>query len=332
MTRSLMRSWVLVALLGASWAHAEEKAYVIGLQPTLSESIAANGGRNLEKYLTGAVGRPFKSRVFKSYDDLSVALQKGEIDFAWINPYAFVKVAEKSNILPVAKAMRRGDSYRAVFFVRSDSRIRTLAELKGLKVAWVDHTSTAGFLFPHAMLLKAHLDPIHFFAKESFAGTHRGVCDAVLSGEADVGATFHTGNDAANLRPDGCVESMGISVANQIHGIASSDPIPSEVIAARAGFDMDFALKVGGIFASMGETPAGRDVLKNVFRADSFGLALDSDLDPVRAAAQAVAAADSGDEALLNVLMDEANADKTEPAARRKVPPPLHLTPHRHED
>jgi phosphonate transport system substrate-binding protein len=282
------------ALLCAVPGHAEEKPYVIGLAPTIAESISVPEGRILSKYLSVAVKHKVESRVFKSYDELTDALEKGDVDLGWINPYEFVKASEQSKIIPIAKAMRGGESYRAVFFVRADSKVQNLADMKGLKVAWVDRSSSAGYLFPQSMMIRQHLLPATHFGSEIFVGSHKAVCEAVLSGAADVGATFHTGDDPTDFRPDGCRVSLGTAVLEKVRGITSSDPIPTEVIAARPTINRVLALKLGSAFASMSDTSTGRQVLSAVFHADGFGSPLDSDFDSVRAAAQALESVASG--------------------------------------
>jgi phosphonate transport system substrate-binding protein len=267
-----------------------EKPLLIGLERTLSEDIARTEGRGVAGYLSAALKQPVKARIFKNYDDLADALGQGEIDLAWINPFSFVRASQASAVFPVAKALRKGSTYHSVFFVKAESPAKALADLKGLKVAWVDPGSAAGYLYPQGVLLKANLSPKQYFSSETFAGTHKAVCEAVLAGTADVGATFHTGDDLSDLRPDGCTETLGPDVGPKLRGVVASDAIPTEVIAARAGLDEALAGKLTGLFAGMSDTEAGKSMLKTVFRADGFGFPFDSDFDGIKAVARSVAA------------------------------------------
>jgi ABC-type phosphate/phosphonate transport system substrate-binding protein len=63
--------------------------------------------------------------------------------------------------------------------------------------------------------------------------------------------------------------------------VASSGPIPNDVIAARPDFDERLVTPVLGAFGGMARTEEGRRVLKGVFRADAWGVAVEGDFKAV---------------------------------------------------
>ena len=81
-------------------------------------------------------------------------------------------------------------TYHGYLFARKDSGIRTVADMKGKRFAYVDRATTAGYLFPRAYLKeKGVADPDRYFGEVFFAGSHDATVLAVLNGEADIGAS-----------------------------------------------------------------------------------------------------------------------------------------------
>ncbi|HVP68806.1 MAG TPA: phosphate/phosphite/phosphonate ABC transporter substrate-binding protein [Anaeromyxobacteraceae bacterium] len=251
---------------------------------------AAEGKAVLEPYLSEALKRPVTVIVFESYDDLSQALAAGKVDLAWVEPAAFVAAQERNrDVQAIAKALRHGKLfYRAAIIVRADSPAQALPDLKGKAVAWVSKTSASGYLFPRALLVADGIDPAAFFKSQTFEGDHPRVCAAVRAGQADAGATF------ADERPkgespvaDGCAESPPVK---DFRVLAVSAPIPNDVVASRPGFDERLSPLVLQVFARMSQSEAGRRVLRDVFRVDGWGVAVEGDFVPVAEAMRAAGA------------------------------------------
>lgn len=253
----------------------------LGIGKPNGDKLARKAKAELEPYLSEALKRPVKVEILPDYDALSAALADGKVDIAWITPLAFVHAAQRrADVTAVAKAMRGGRLYyRAAFVVRPDSPARSLGDLAGKKVAYVSRSSSSGYLFPRALLSSQGKDPDRFFREAIFMGDHPGVCQAVRTGKAEVGATFSDeparGKQA---QVDGCADSPPMS---DFRIVAASGPIPNDVIAARPDFDERLVIPVLGAFGRMGRTEEGRRILKGVFRADAWGVAVDGDFKSV---------------------------------------------------
>jgi phosphonate transport system substrate-binding protein len=149
-------------------------------------------------------------------------------------------------------------------------------------VAWVNKSSTSGYLFPREMIKKAGFDPDSFFGGETMAGDHPAVCKAVKGGSADVGATFaQDPGEGKQPKPDGCADAGGSLDDYKV--VAASGPIPNEVLACRPDFAFD-RKRVNTIiqtFGRMSLNDDGKRVLRDAFRVDGWGIAIDGDFDPV---------------------------------------------------
>jgi phosphonate transport system substrate-binding protein len=111
------------------------------------------------------------------------------------------------------------------------SRIKELADLRGVRAAWVDRESASGYVVIRAALRAAGVRLVDAFAEELFVRSHAEVARALLSGRADVGATcFNMKGGAveiARLPPGEGLASDAVRI------LAQAGPIPSDIFAVR---------------------------------------------------------------------------------------------------
>lgn len=280
----------LAAVEGAA-APAEKaapaKPLTMGISQPYGPEQAQKAKALIEPYLSKELKTTVTVQVFPSYDELSAALAGGKVDLAWITPLAFVQASDKNaDVTALSKAMRTGGGglfYRSVFIVKKGNPASSIGDLKGKKVAWVNKSSTSGYLFPREMIKKAGFEPDSFFSGETMAQDHPSVCKAVKSGAAEVGATFaqDPGDPKALPRPDGCGDAGGSLDDYKV--VAATGAIPNEVIACRPdfAFDRKRVNTIVQVFGRMSLSDEGKRVLKEAFRVDGWGIAIDGDFDPV---------------------------------------------------
>ena len=171
-------------------------------------------------------------RTFQAYDQLLDAVSAREVALAWLPPLLASRAAASGSIAPVVVPLR-GDHawYATALFSAPGSPFRTIADLRGARVAWVDPKSMGGHVIMRAWLRSQGVDLQQAFSEQEFLGGHEEVVAAVLEGRADVGATF------AHPDPDG----EGILGAGwgdaKVQVIAVAGRIPSDVLAASPGID-----------------------------------------------------------------------------------------------
>jgi phosphonate transport system substrate-binding protein len=78
-------------------------------------------------------------------------------------------------------------------YVRADSGITSLEQMRGRSMAWADPNSASGFLIPRAALRQAGISPETFFGRTGFAGGHEQAIVAVLGRQFDAGVTWASG-------------------------------------------------------------------------------------------------------------------------------------------
>src|SRR5437868_11786522 len=103
--------------------------------------------------LAHEVGEPITVDVVPTYAALEAALAAGEAQLAWLPPILLAD-GDESRLVPLVTSLRDGASeYCSVLFVRADSNLFTLGDLRGSTVAWVDLCSAAGYLLPRLHLI-----------------------------------------------------------------------------------------------------------------------------------------------------------------------------------
>lgn len=281
-----MTARALAALLFS--APALSAPLTLELARTANQAEAANTVKLLQPYLTAALGREVKVSIAADYDELSARLAAGKTDLAWIPPLPFVRAQLKnSGVKPIAKVNRGGALfYRSVLFTKGgEGAPKTLADLKGKTVAWVDRASTSGYTFPSLLFVREGHDPKTFFGAQKFLGGHDAVCRAVLAGTVDAGATFANEPVAGQpLKLDGCRGVAPDEKLQKLVVIAQTEPISNDVVAARPNLAPADAKVVHDVLVKMKESEEGKKILKAVFQADGFDPAQEGDFEHVRAA------------------------------------------------
>jgi phosphonate transport system substrate-binding protein len=179
-----------------------------------------------------AAGVRFEPVMTSSYDELALAIRDGEVGLAWLPPVPTIELEGRGAASVLAIPTRRGATmYHAAFIVRRGGP-KTLAELRGRRAAWVQRDSAAGYLVPRMHLAAQGFDVLRFFSRELFVHSHGGVVDAVLAGDADVGATF-CNIDAPSGKVVGSAwhDESGVSI-RPIDVITTMGPIPNDALVA----------------------------------------------------------------------------------------------------
>ena len=172
---------------------------------------------------------PFAAADYRAAVD---AIEDGQLDVAWLPPVVALRGVSRGALVPLAIPIRDGVStFSAVLFTREVSPIRTMSDLKGCSAAWVDSQSAAGYLVIRAKLNLEGVDLSQAFAFEEFCGTHPRVVHAVLSGRADVGATYARLGDSGNVLSAAWIDA---GFTGPVHIITQAGPIPGDILAMSA--------------------------------------------------------------------------------------------------
>ncbi len=196
------------------------RATLVQISPALTNLVRLSGD------LGAATGLAVEPRSFDGYAELLGAIEAGEIELAWLPPIPALRAIRAGAMAPLALPVRAGStSFGSALFAREDSRVRNLVDLAAVRAAWVDEQSAAGYVVIRAALRARGIDLRAAFGQELFFGSHDAVVEAVLSGDADVGATH------VQFAPDGAGLSRPGWGARRVRVVALAGPIPGDLLA-----------------------------------------------------------------------------------------------------
>ncbi|RMH21395.1 MAG: phosphate/phosphite/phosphonate ABC transporter substrate-binding protein [Acidobacteria bacterium] len=215
-------------------------------------------------YLESELGLPVKGYVTLDHTAAIEALRNGDADVSFMGGLPYVLAHNEIGAQVVLAEVYRGSpTYRGRIFVRKDSGIKTLADLRGKSIAFADPISESGFLYPRDIfaregLLPRDADLKSFFSTVYFAGGYQQAIQAVANGFVDAAGVSQFAD--LLLRPEELAE---------VTWIAESDLIPSHVVVARKGLDPERLAAFKRAMLKLNQ-PDYRHLLKHVYSPDGY--------------------------------------------------------------
>jgi two-component system, NtrC family, sensor kinase len=145
------------------------------------------------EYLQKALPQFGVNVVCLEHNEIEKAVFEGRVDFTVTNPAVYVNLEYIFGASRIATLKDFGDEtsatqYGGVIFSKSGrSDIKTVADLKGKRVAASDQASFGGWLIVWRLLKQSGIDPFKDFAALEFLGQRQSVVAAVLQGKVDAG-------------------------------------------------------------------------------------------------------------------------------------------------
>jgi phosphonate transport system substrate-binding protein len=179
----------------------------------------------------------------------------------------------------LSEVYRDAPTYTGRVFVRRDSGIATLADLRGRDIAFADPISESGYLYPLAEFERAGLiagpaESEAFFGRVFFAGGYQQAMQAMAEGLVDAAGASQYAD--LLLAPD---------QQSQVTWIAESEPIPSHLVIARPGLDRQVQESFVTAMLRLNE-PEHRAMLRHLYGPDGYVPADAAAFDGVRALAR----------------------------------------------
>jgi phosphonate transport system substrate-binding protein len=231
-------------------------------------------------WLSERVGVPVEGFVTFDHAAAVEALRNGDADISFMGALPFVMAEAEIGAEPLLSEVYRGaPTYRGRVFVRRDSGVATLADLRGRDIAFADPISESGYLFPLDEFVQAGLiadggAAETFFGEIYFAGGYQQAMQAMAAGLVDAAAASQYAD--LLLTPQQQAE---------VAWIAESEPIPSHVVIARPGLDPALKERFTAAMLALNE-PENRALLAFVYGPDGYVRADPAAFDGVRAIAR----------------------------------------------
>jgi phosphonate transport system substrate-binding protein len=279
-TLRLALALAILACVGApDPTRAADKPLHLVLTPSQKPTDLLAAGEEFGRVLGGLVGTPVRVTVASDYAAVIEALRNQTADLAFVHPAGYVLANREAKARIVAKNQWHGKTtFTARFYVKKDSGLKTLEDLRGKTMAFVDPASSSGYIYPMVLLIQRGLvknrDPKTFFREVMYAGSHDASMRALLNGHVDAIVSFDMAREQYLKDP---------AQRESITFVAETPPIPEAGVAAREGLPPATFAKVREALLKIGG-PQHAALLKRLYDIDGFEPAEDREYDPVRAA------------------------------------------------
>lgn len=169
---------------------AQGKEILIGLIPEENIFRQVEKHRPLVSYLSKKMGVNVRLTILSRYGDIIDRFTSRGIDGAFFGVFTGVLAMEKLGVEPIARPVNLDGSTtsQAYVFVRKDSGIKQVRDMRGKRMAFVDKATATGYLYMYALLKENGISNIEGFFKEYyFTGSHDAAVHAVMDNRADIG-------------------------------------------------------------------------------------------------------------------------------------------------
>lgn len=251
--------------------------------PSVDAKRISFNAKALTDFLEKETGYYFRTAIPSSFIAVVEAFGTGKADIAAINTFSYLMANAKYGAEAKLRVVRDNNetSYKGQFITRFDSGIDSLKDIDGRSFAYVDPSSTSGFILPKAMLDKMGIKP----SETVFAMRHDNVVTMVYQGQVDAGATYYSPPDPktgqildARMR----VEQQFPDVKEKIKIIGFTEDIPNDPWVFRKDMDEEMKQKIIDALLKFVATDYGRNAMYEIY--DIVGLipTKDSDYDKLR--------------------------------------------------
>ena len=256
-----------------------ENPIKLHLVPALDAKVLSDNSKTLQAYLEANTPYKFKITIPQSFVAV-VEAGTNRADVAAINTFGYYKAHKAYGVEARLTVIRYGlATYQSQFLARADGPIKTLKDLQGKKVAFVDPASTSGYLLPLKTLNDLKIKP-----KETvFAMRHDAVVSMIYQRQVDAGATYYSPPQNGEIEDARrTVKTQYPDIEKKVKIIQLSEPIPADPIVFRKDIPEEMKEKIVEALLKFAATEDGKKSLDLMLGATNFKRSTDADYDSVR--------------------------------------------------
>lgn len=255
---------IMIAFVLPTMTQDEDVSLILAFIPQESPEKLLGDIEQITTYLEDELGVGVEGFVTLDHAAAVEALRNGDADISFMGalPYVLAHELVGAEVI-LGEVYRDSPVYTGRIFVRADSGIETIEDLRGKSIAFADPISESGYLYPLDIFVQEGLleqgeDPQNFFGTVFFAGGYQQALQAVLNNYADAAGA----SQYADLL-------IPVDQLEEIIWIAESDVIPSHAVITREGLDEDLSDAFVEAMLQLNE-PEYRDLLQYVYNPDGY--------------------------------------------------------------
>jgi phosphonate transport system substrate-binding protein len=230
------------------------------------QPIADYLAENLKEYGIG-VG---EVKVAPDLSTIATLLKNGEVDVYFDSPYPAMRVSDESGAQPILRRWKGGNAeYFGVIFIRSDSGIESIEDLRGRTIAFEEPVSTSGYFLPLNYLIDTGLNPVQKGSPVDsvgadevgyvFSNDDENTIQWVISGNVDAGA--------ADLPTFMAIPEESRSA---LKILAETEKLARHIVLVRPGMDPELVEGIKTVLMDMDKTPEGQATLESFEKTAKF--------------------------------------------------------------
>lgn len=253
-------------LLAAAPLYAVDRELRVAFIPLENPEKLISNVRPAMNFLEKEMGRKVRYFITLNYSAAVEAMISKKADVSFMSPLPYIMANKYSGVEAVLGEIYGGKPYYySRIFVRKDSGIRKLSDLKGKTIAYVDPISSSGFMYPHDIFTRAGLvnggvekPEGGFFRRVYFAGGDQQAINSMVGGFVNAAGVSQY---ALNLlRPE---------QRDQVVAIAQSARIPSHNVVVRKGLEPEIRRRFIAAMLKMNR-PENRSLLRALYGTDGY--------------------------------------------------------------
>ena len=255
--------------------------------PSVEAQVLEDQSAKIRSILQNLTGYKFEVRIPTSYIAVVEAFGAKRADIAALNTFGYILAHEKYGAEALLTVLRHGSAtYRSQFLARADdSSIKSISDLNGKKVAFVDPASTSGYLLPLKLLNDKGVKP----SESVFAMKHDNVVSMIYQKQVDAGATFYSPPAKGELQDARrLVLAQYPDVEKKIKIVELTDSIPNEPVVFRKDIPQPMKEKIVEAFLQLAKMPEGKEALLKVSAITELRKTNDSEYEDVRSMLKAL--------------------------------------------
>jgi phosphonate transport system substrate-binding protein len=213
---------------------------VMGLIPAENNEEMVQKFEPMRAQLEKKLGAKVKVFTATDYAGVIEAMKKKRVDIAWFGPLSYYLAEQEAGAEAFAVGIREGSNshtYKSIIIAPCDAGIKSIKDLKGKSVAFVDPASTSGGLMPTYMVKQeTGMMPDQFFGKFTYAGSHDAAELAVKNKTVDAAAD----NDITYEK----MLAKGLITKQTNCIVKESTPLPGSPLTYRGDLPADMKAKI----------------------------------------------------------------------------------------
>ena len=269
--RILALGWLIATMTLAPVVQAADDPLLMGVLPRRNSAETAKMFAPMAAYLSKRLGREVKLVTAKNYESFWKDVTERRYDIVHYNQYQYIRSSKHYKVVARAQEFGR-DSIAGVLFVRKDSGITDVSQLRGRTIIFGGgKDAMLSYIAPHYLLLQAGLKEADF--KTEIAVNAQNALVALYHKQADAAGGADVVFDQPVIKD--AIDTQEIRI------LASTEPLLFLPWALKSAMPARLAQSIQSALLDLKNSDAGRRVLKSAIMT-SIEKAEDRDYDPHR--------------------------------------------------